>query len=146
MVSQKKIKLRSTMLLISAGLVLIIIVYFAAPSPTPYTEHRIETNEDIAKFLLSFGWQADTDHITEKQSCLPNQFDDTFHTYNNLQLQQNCDLTKFSGKEITVYTVPILNYTNTSENVLATIIVHNHRVIGGDIHSAKLDGFMHTFN
>ena len=80
--------------------------------------------------------------MTEQTTVLPEQFDDTFIAYNAIQLKQNCDLTKFAGKNVTVYTVPITNYTETTDTVLATVIVYKGKVIGGDLHAAAMDGFM----
>ena len=130
--------------IILTGVVLIILVFLSAPPDTPYTSYNISDTDDIMTFLSDLGWESDSMTITVQNSVLPVEFDDVFDHYNALQLQQKCDLSKFAGKEITVYTVQITNYGKNNEHVYATVIVHNGTVIGGDIHSAELNGFMHT--
>lgn len=103
---------------------------------------KINNTEDLKAFLLTLGWECDITNLTEQTTVLPEQFDDTFIAYNAIQLKQNCDLTKFAGKNVTVYTVPITNYTETTDTVLATVIVYKGKVIGGDLHAAAMDGFM----
>ena len=102
----------------------------------------VKSPETLSEFLLDLGWECSIDTLTVQNAVLPEQFDDTFIAYNSIQLQQNCDLTQYAGKEATVYTVDILNYPTETEGVLATVIVYKNRVIGGDIHAAAMDGFM----
>lgn len=137
-------KKKSVILILCLGAFLIITVLFAAPADNPFTEYQIKSPEDIAVFLSDLGWECEIQGITMQTSLLPEQFDKVLSDYNTLQLQQGCDLTKYAGKEITIYTVPVMNYSDTTENIYATIMVHKGRVIGGDIHSAELNGFMHT--
>ena len=42
-----------------------------------------------------------------------------------------------------MYRYRVKNYPSGEENVIAQIIVLNYQVIGGDVHSSALDGFMH---
>lgn len=102
----------------------------------------VKTPEDLSAFLTSMGYECNISTMTVQSAVLPEQFDDTFIAYNSIQLQQNCDLTQYAGKEVTVYTLDILNYPTETEAVLATVIVYKNRVIGGDIHAAAMDGFM----
>lgn len=137
-------KNKAALLILIIGIVLILIVIFAAPSNNPYNNYKINSAEDIPEFLSDLGWETDVQNITQQYSMLPEQFDAVFMEYNALQLQQKCDLTKYAGKEIIIFTAPITNYGDSSNNIYATIIIHNGRIIGGDIHSADLNGFMHT--
>ena len=43
------------------------------------------------------------------------------------------------------YTYEITNYTDSSERVYANIIVYRNNVIGGDVCSANVGGFIHGF-
>jgi len=140
MVNKKKYAI----LVLFLGLCLIVTVLLASPSNHPFAEYNVESPDDAARFLAELGWECDINGITAQQSMLPEEFDSVLTDYNTLQLKQGCDLMKYAGKEITIYTAPILNYSDSTENIYATIIVHNHTVIGGDIHSADLNGFMHT--
>ena len=140
---QNNQKQKSVFLILILGCILIFTVYLASPANSPFRS-EINSPEDAADFLNELGWEPDRTQIEATESVLPDDFDQILINYNDLQKQQDCDLTLFSGKEITVYTIPITNYGNNDQNVYATLIVHNKKVIGGDIHSAKMDGFMHT--
>ena len=42
------------------------------------------------------------------------------------------------------YTYQIVNHPSGETNVRATLLIRNNKLIGGDVCSARLDGFMHT--
>lgn len=125
------------------AIVLIGLVLAAGTEQSNSRLSKIKNTEDLSALLRSMGWECDPAQLTEQETALPQQFDDTFIAYNAIQLQQGFDLTKYAGKLVTVYTVPLTNYPNTSDAVLATVIVYKGKVIGGDIHAAAMDGFMH---
>jgi hypothetical protein len=66
-------------------------------------------------------------------------------TYNEVQKQQGLDLEKYKGKDVIRYTYEITNYPGEEGKVLANLIVYKNRVIGGDICSADVNGFIHGF-
>jgi hypothetical protein len=41
-----------------------------------------------------------------------------------------------------MYTYAVTNYPDASQTVLADLYIYKNRVIGGDVHSTNLDGFM----
>lgn len=130
--------------IIITGCVLILIVFVVSTPSSPFSSWKIHNSEDIYQFLSDLGWEIDQLNVEIKNSILPKQFDSVFEEYNQLQLQQGCDLKPFAGKEIVIYTIPITNYGNGTQKVYTTLIVHKKQIIGGDIHSAELNGFMHT--
>ena len=134
---------KTVFLILLLGCILILTVHLASPPASPFPS-EINTSEDVITFLNELGWEADFSQLEITQSQLPIEFDGILNEYNALQKQQKCDLMRFAGKEINVYTIPITNYGSNDQTVYATLLVHNKRVIGGDIHSAKMDGFMHT--
>ena len=131
-------------LIVFLALLLIVIVLTCGSSATSLTNSRIKTIADACNVLQELGWETDPLQAAETESVLPTQFDDTFISYNSIQLEQGWDLTKYAGKSVTIYTIPIINYTSSTDNVLATLIVYKGRLIGGDIHSASMNGFMHS--
>lgn len=124
------------------SLLLIGLVFTVGSDQGGFKGVSVKTPEDLSAFLTSIGYECNISTLTAQNAVLPEQFDDTFIAYNSIQLQQNCDLTQYAGKEVTVYTVDILNYPTETEGVLATVIVYKNKVIGGDIHAAAMDGFM----
>lgn len=122
--------------------VLIALVLAAGNEQGNFHSVKVKSPNDLSEFLSSLGWECEINTLTEQSTVLPEQFDDTFIAYNAIQLKQSCDLTRYAGKKVTVYTVKILNYSDTTETVYATVMVYRGRVIGGDIHAAAMDGFM----
>ncbi len=134
---------KGALYIVILSVVLVGLVLAAGTEPNGFDSAKIKNSEDVSIFLSSLGWECDIANLTEQKAQLPEQFDETFIAYNAIQLKQNCDLTPYAGKTVIVYTVPLTNYTDTSDTVLATVIVYKGRVIGGDIHAAAMDGFMH---
>ena len=124
------------------SLLLIGLVFTVGSDQGGFKGVSVKTPEDLSAFLTSMGYECNISTMTVQSAVLPEQFDDIFIAYNSIQLQQNCDLTQYAGKEVTVYTLDILNYPTETDAVLATVIVYKNRVIGGDIHAAAMDGFM----
>ena len=51
----------------------------------------------------------------------------------------------FRGKTVKRWTYDVTNYPDNRPNVKANILVYDNKIIGGDICSLELDGFMHGF-
>ena len=142
---------------IGAAAVALAVIVIAAPEYTPQTtaaiaeanaEYRydkIKTNEDRIKFLDQFGWKVDSEPIEEVTMKIPREFDRVMSTYNELQKRQGLDLTKYKGREVTRYSYNVTNYPGYEGKVTANVIVYKSRVIGGDVSSSDVEGFIGTF-
>lgn len=106
---------------------------------------KVRDCDDAAAYLMELGWEVDPDSAQTQDTVLPEYFDSTFEMYNQLQKEQGFDLLDYAGRAITVYTFRVCNYPNTDQEVYACLMTCKSRVIGGDIHSAAMDGFMHAF-
>jgi len=76
---------------------------------------------------------------------IPREFDRVMSTYNELQKRQGLDLTKYKGREVTRYSYNVTNYPGYEGKVTANVIVYKSRVIGGDVSSSDVEGFIGTF-
>lgn len=104
------------------------------------------STKDLRKqFLSSFGWKGDFENETSKTTTIPSEFNDVYTSYNEIQKICGYDLEQYKGKSVTLYSIPITNY-DSNDDVFASILVYENKIIGGDIHSTALDGFMHSFN
>lgn len=103
---------------------------------------RVASEEKGAQYLSSLGWKAELPALSVENVLIPKSFSDVFNKYNELQLSQGFDLSQYAGKEVRLYTYKITNH-ESSDSVLAELYVYKNQVIGGDIHSSALDGFMH---
>ena len=110
-----------------------------------YNFDKIKTNEDRVAFLSQFGWEVKSEPVDSGQIIIPAEFDKIFTGYNEIQKQQGLDLSKYKNKEVTRYTYEVTNYPEYKGTVYATIIVYRNKVIGGDVCSADVKGFIHGF-
>lgn len=104
--------------------------------------------EERVAFLSQFGWKVDEDPLEVAEVVIPTEFDETYSAYNEIQTEQGFNLEKYKGARVKRWTYVIKNYpgySETSECIRANILVYEGNVIGGDICSVELDGFMHGF-
>ena len=95
--------------------------------------------------MKQFGWEVNTSSIRTVKVTLPAEFDKVFVGYNELQKRQGLDLSKYRGKNVTRYTFVVTNYQGYEGTVLGNVLVYRNRVIGGDICSADVTGFVVGF-
>ena len=114
-------------------------------APVGYSYDKIKTADDAASFLSQFGWSVDAEPTEVKTVTIPREFDKVFSAYNELQKEQGLNLSKYRGKEVTRYTFSLTNYPEYTGTVYANVLVYRNRVIGGDICSADIGGFLHGF-
>lgn len=103
------------------------------------------TEAERQSFLAGYGWKCEESPREVYEVTVPKKFDKVYENYNSLQLGEGFDLKKYRGKTVTKYTYRITNYEGCDGEVWATLLVYKDRVIGGDIATAALDGFMHGF-
>lgn len=106
---------------------------------------KIKTEEDRAAFLSQFGWEIGDAPVEQTDVTVPAEFDKILKSYNEVQKQQGLDLTKYKGKTVTRYTYEIKNYPGYEGKVYANLLIYKNRVVGGDICSADVNGFIHGF-
>lgn len=114
-----------------------------AVSTTPATPKGIKTNEDRVAYLESYGWQVSADPIAVEELLIPDEFDESYDQYLALQSDQGFDLAKQHGKRVKRYTYEITNYPTGEAGVQAGILVYKNTVVGGEVLSSQLDGFIH---
>lgn len=105
---------------------------------------NISTNEDRVNFLARYGWQVNPEEVEIVEVTIPSEFDSVYNTYNELQKGEGLDLEKYRGKNVKRYTYTVENY-DSETTVFANLIVYKNRVVGGDICSSDINGFMHGF-
>ncbi len=110
-----------------------------------YNYDKIKTNEDRVAFLSQFGWDVDVEPTEEVTMRIPAEFDKVMNTYNELQKRGGLDLSKYKGREVTRYSYNVRNYPDYDGSVTANVIVYKNRVIGGDVSSSDVSGFIGTF-
>ena len=107
---------------------------------------KIKSEGDVADFIGQFGWSVSEKPIEVKEVTIPAEFDRIFTSYNEIQKQQGLDLSKYKRKNVMRYTFELTNYKDYEGKVYVNILVYRNRVIGGDVCSADMTGFMHGFD
>ncbi len=105
----------------------------------------VKTNEDRIEFLKQFGWEVNPEAKESAEVTIPAEFDKIFTGYNEIQRRQGLDLSKYKKKNVMRYTYEVTNYEGATGTVYANILVYRNRVVGGDICSADVTGFIHGF-
>lgn len=103
----------------------------------------IKTNEDRIAYLGEYGWQVKEEPLSTQELIIPREFDETYTDYLTLQSEQGFDLEKYAGKRVKRYTYEIANYPTGEQGVQVNLLVSKHTVVGGEVLSPRLDGFLH---
>ncbi|MBR2327726.1 MAG: DUF4830 domain-containing protein [Clostridia bacterium] len=102
------------------------------------------TNEDRITFLTGKGWEIVANPVEIREITVPKEFDAVYTEYNNIQKSVGMDLSAYRGKTVKRYSYEVINYPDGDEkHVVANLMVLEGKIIGGDICSTALDGFMH---
>lgn len=133
-------------ILIAAALMLAAVMLRSSPGCSFGVSELINVTsaEGRIKYLGKLGWEADVSTEECKYVLIPKEFEGVMLSYSKLQTEQGYDFASFGGLECKQYTYVVTNYPASDETVYATLYIKGGRVIGGDIHSASIDGFMHT--
>ncbi len=103
----------------------------------------VKTNEDRVAYLSGYGWTVTAQPVAVEELMIPQEFDATYAQYLELQATQGFDLTKYCGKRVKRYAYAITNYPTGEKGVQAGLLIYKNTVIGGEVLSAQLDGFIH---
>ncbi|HIT19165.1 MAG TPA: DUF4830 domain-containing protein [Candidatus Fimivivens faecavium] len=102
-----------------------------------------KTEEQRQEFAAELGWQIGAAPVEVEEVVVPKEFDAVYEKYNQIQLDQGLGLQKLRGKRMKRYSYEVLNYPGQAENVRLNLLVYNGKIVGGDVCSMELDGFMH---
>ena len=83
------------------------------------------------------------------EELLPNNQVTAFYVFMGILVaayllrEQGFDLTQYAGKRVKRYTYEIYNYPSGEAGVQANLLIHKNTVIGGEVLSPRLNGFLH---
>ncbi|MBQ8267463.1 MAG: DUF4830 domain-containing protein [Clostridia bacterium] len=104
--------------------------------------NNAKTNADRLIFIKNSGYTVLSNEPSVKTVNIPEIFSDVYNNYNALQLSAEYDLSLYKGCEVTIYTYKINPPDDYTGECVVNIIVYNDRIIGGDVSSSALGGFM----
>lgn len=98
----------------------------------------LNTKEKRVAFINSLGYKVDESLEETKNIVIPKKFSKVYKNYNDLQIKNGFNLEKYKGAKVVQYTLKIKSNTPT----YAHILLYKGHLIGGDISSVNLNGFM----
>ena len=115
----------------------------AAEGSAEQTEETVSTlaltNEERVAYLNACGWEVDSASCTIREVIIPEEFDETYQKYADLQARQGFDIERLKGKRVKQVTYTVTNYPDGTD-VIAELLVYRGNVVAGDISSMKTDG------
>ena len=144
----KTIKVKKPNLL-AAALLVVIACLLAVVALTAYrfskkSQYTLGNEAQRQEFLKEMGWEVSGEFDECRQVLIPEQFNEVYEGYNELQKQQGFDLSAYKGKSCDVYTYKVRNYKGheDKDDVRCNLMICDDVLIGGDVSSTELDGFM----
>lgn len=117
-----------------------------AASAAAGVQNTSATNaQERIQFIAQFGWEVEEDPMEVSEVSIPAQFNQVYETYNAIQKKQGFDLSHYQGKRVKRWCYQITNYPGYDGEVHVNLLVYDGKVVGGDVSSVALDGFMHGF-
>lgn len=102
-----------------------------------------ETQEERLSYISALGYKLSDSFCEETDVLIPQEFDAVYEKYNILQQSAGFDLKNYKGKKVKKYTYNIENISeNNGEKVLLNMLVYEGNIVGGDVCSTELGGFM----
>ena len=146
--SLKSSKLKLAAIVLVAALAVAALFWLARSDEPAVNDGGISLKASRIAFLSQFGWDVDEDPVEVAEVIIPAEFDDAYEMYNGIQNSQNLDLLPYAGKRAKRWTYTVNNYPGYEDRkgiVQANLLVYEGAVIGGDICSVELEGFMQNF-
>lgn len=141
-----KVKKPTTAIVGMTALILAIIAVAALivhklGSPAVY---ELKTEKDRQAFLKEMGWQVSEEYEDCKVVVIPEEFNDVYEKYNELQKEQGFDLKKYRGKTVEIYSYRVYNYKDYEDKdcIKCNLMICDGMLIGGDVCSVEIGGFM----
>lgn len=145
---RKTIAVLAALLVVVTAVIVTIKLNSSAPTANSDGEKyslAASNNEERVAFFKQFGWEVKPEPVSDGEINIPQTFDDVYTKYNNIQQEQGLDLTAYAGKPCKQWVYEITNFPE-QEVMRGTILVVDGRVIGGDLCTPALDGFMTGFS
>ena len=152
-VKTSKSKIAVLLIALIATAAAVLFVAFGEKTPVATNENTVsykaENAEQRNAFISQFGWKFSSDPVEVSEVIIPQEFDDIYMNYNEINKAQGLDLEPYKGMRAKRWTYDILNYPayeGRSGVVQLNLLVYNGVVIGGDVCSLESNGFIHGFD
>lgn len=106
---------------------------------------KIKSDEDRLRYIEGLGWK-----VADEQPCevievrIPEEFDEVYTAYNEMQKAAGYDLEKYQGKRVKRWSFYLADFMGKPENtVKINLLEYKNKIIGGDICETAADGFLY---
>lgn len=123
-----------------------LVLFFSGRSKDVMAKAPGATDADRVRFLQTYGWEVKANPKEVKEVVIPEVFDEVYRNYNEIQKTDGFDLRSYAGCRVKRWTYEVTNYPAEKQKAVANILVYEDKIIGGDICSVALGGFMHGFS
>ena len=125
----------------------VVFLFSSCVARSRETASRPQTDciAECLSFLAANGWKTEDAPCEIAEVRIPERFDAVYGVYNELQRSQGFDLAPYRGKYAQKFVFRLTEYPGAkdADGIRATLFVCGGKIIGGDIGSTALDGFMH---
>lgn len=135
-----------------AAIFIVVVLFRCTSSEVQKPVYSVNNNasdiNEILSFVSGFGWDVSSEPDEVREIIIPAEFDELYENYNAIQLSQGYDLRVYSGQRAKNWSFTIKNYPGYEgeECIKINILIKDGVVIGGDVCSVELGGFMHGFS
>ena len=133
--------------LVLGGVLVVCVLAAALCLPTLLGEDEAlaslpgETNAQRVEYLRNCGWEVVEEPVETFQFLLPEELEEPYLSYNDLQLSQGFDLRPYCGRQLARYTYTLTNYPDRPEGVQANLYVCDGQIVAGDVFCPGAGGF-----
>lgn len=100
-----------------------------------------ETNAQRVEYLRNCGWEVVEEPVETFQFLLPEELEEPYLSYNDLQLSQGFDLRPYCGRQLARYTYTLTNYPDRPEGVQVNLYICDGQIVAGDVFCPGAGGF-----
>ena len=132
-VKTTKTKIMGTACIVLA-VIIGIILFFAGNNSSEDTEsisRRVSDNKERTEYIASKGFKTAEEPSSVEDIIIPEEPDEIFLEYNELQKKSGFDLSPYHGKTVKKYVYPVLE----EEETFVTLYIYDGRIISADISS-----------
>lgn len=152
--SVKSSKSKIVVLLCAVSLAVAALIFVLSRNGEPAVSNpgvnlKAESAAERVAFISQYGWEISEDPVEVAEVIIPAEFDEAYTQYNELQREQSFDLEPYKGLRAKRWTYEVLNfpgYEGRQGVIELNVLVYDGRVIGGDVCSLELGGFMQGFD
>lgn len=105
---------------------------------------KAETADERIAFISQCGYEVTADPMKVEEIIIPEEFDEDYKEYNEIQKSQGFDLENFKGCRVKKWTYEVTNYDDKNKDSIieANLLIYNGVIVGADIQNLAQDGFL----